>query len=237
MRTSIENLLDDAQKKMSGYAALFNYRLMNLSVKANPEALLPVEVQLGGDLLGIEHVAKARNAPGREDQFEIFPLKGDWLFPIVRGLVAVHPEYKVELKLLEEGEGDIEDNKYILATMPPVDDDRYDVITNAVNALSDACDAKIKETYDKYLVQITMRLSGAQADEIDEAKDALQQLYDSHADLCKQFCDNKIKEVEEAHEAWLAGQAERDAKREEEEAAQNEQLAGMKMRMNAADDE
>ena len=237
MRTSIENLLDDAQKKMSGYAALFNYRMMNLSVKANPEALLPVEVQLGGEILNIEKVAKARNAPDRDDQFEIFPLEGDWLFPIVRGLASVHPEYKVELKLLEEGEEDVEDNKYILATMPPVDDDRYDVLTKGVSALSDACDAKIKETFDKYLILITMRLAGAQDDELDEAKDALQQLYDSHADLCKQFRENKDKEIEEAHEAWLAGQAEREAKRQEEDAVRDSQLVGLKMRMNQDEDD
>ncbi|MBR5043420.1 MAG: ribosome recycling factor [Bacteroidales bacterium] len=225
MKASIVQLLDSAKKKMSGYAALFNYRLMNLCVLASPEALLPVQVEVGGELLPIEQVAKARNAEGREDQFEIYPLDKDWLFPIVKGIADVHPEFKIEIKDLEDGDEEDLENKYILATMPPVDDVRHDVLTDAIGVLSDACDAKIKATFDYYSAQIPLELVGASAEDLDEAKNALQEVHDSHDDLCKQFRAAKEKEIEDAYQQFLAEKAEKQAKFEEEVAARNEQAA------------
>ena len=64
MKKSVVTILGDAQNKMSGYVALLNYRYSNLSVLAQAEALLCVFVDLDGDRIPIEKVAKARNAPG-----------------------------------------------------------------------------------------------------------------------------------------------------------------------------
>lgn len=225
MKTSIQSLIEAAQKKMSGYAALYNYRLMNLCVKASPESLLPVEVQLGGEPAHLEDVSRVRNAPDREDQFEIYPLDKDYLYPILRGMHDVHPEFIVEVKQFGDSDADDEESRYILATMPPVEDARHQVLMDAVGVLSDECDAKIKATFDYYTGQISFKLATAPAEEMDEAKNALQEVHDSHADLCKQFRANKEQEIEDAYQQFLADKAALQAKLQEEADAHNEQVA------------
>ena len=234
MKQTILNYLDEAQKKMSGYAALFNYRLMNLCIKASPEALLPIEVEYKGSNLPIEDVALARNAPGREDQFEIYPKDRDYLIPILKGMKVVHPEFKIELKDIEQSEEE-EKDQFILATMPEVDDVRHEVLTDAVGALSDECDGKIQAVFTYYSGQIAIKLAGAPPDEVNEAKDALQEVFDNHKDICKQFRDAKEKEIEDAYQLFQAQKAEKQAQLAEKQAALGEQ-AGQQMKWSQDDE-
>ena len=233
MKQTIIFLLDDASKKMSGYAALFNFRLMNLCIKAAPEALLPVSVDVGGTVVNLEDVALARNAPERDDQFEIYPKDRDYLVPLLKGLNDVHPEFKIEIKDIE-GEGD-ERMQFILATMPEVDDVRHEVLKDAVAVLSDECDAKIQATFSFYSAQIPLKLEGAPADEMNEAKDALQEVFDNHKDICKQFRTQKEDEIEEAYQLFQDKKAELQAKLAEKQAALGEQ-AGQQMKWSQDDE-
>lgn len=226
-------MVEDAGKKMSGYAALLNYRFQNLSVKAYPEALLCVEVQVDGAVQPIEQVAQACNAPGRDDQFEIYPLEDDLLLPLVKAVQTAHPEYKIELKLQDES--DPESAKYILATMPEVDDNRHDLLMDTVGTLSDGCDTLIQGTFTAASAKIALKLVNASAEEMDEAKNALQDTYDSHKDLCKQFREAKEQEIEDAYAEWKAKKEQQDARKQEDEAAHNAQ-AGMQMRFDQDDE-
>ena len=228
MRTSVLKLLGECKKKMSGYAALLNYRYANLSVKAQAEALLSLKL----DDHPIEDVAKACNAPDRDDQFEIYPLSPALLMPLVKALKKVHPEYDIQLKQPEWS--DDEEDKYILATMPEVNKDRHDALMQAVSVLSDWCDAKMKATFGFYSAQIPLKLADAQPDEVDEAKDALQNLNDQHADICKKFRANKEEEIENAFKQYQEDQAKKQAEKEEEDAAHNG-LAGLQMSFNPED--
>lgn len=233
MKTSIIGLLDDAQKKMSGYAALYNYRLHNLCVKANAEALLSISVDLDGVKLPIEKVARARNPKDRDDQFEIYPDDREVLFPLVKGIKESHPEFDLDIRDVDVDENEAEEDKmkYILATMPVVDDNRHDALTEGVKTLSGLCDGKMEGTFARCVADIAVRLADAPPDELDEAKDALQELYDKHKELVKQFTDDKEQEIEDAYAAWQAAQAEKEAKQQEEEAAHNA-MAGLQMKMN-----
>ena len=228
MRTSVLKLLGECKKKMSGYAALLNYRYANLSVKAQPEALLSLKL----DDHPIEDVAKACNAPDREDQFEIYPLSPALLMPLVKALKKVHPEYGIELKQPEWS--DDEEDKYILATMPEVNKDRHDALMQAVSVLSDWCDAKMKATFGFYSAQIPLKLADAQPDEVDEAKDALQNLNDQHADICKKYRADKEAEIEDAYKHYQEEQAKKQAEKEEQDAAHNG-LAGLQMNLDPDD--
>ena len=63
--------IDDAQKKMSAYVTLLSYRYMNLCVKAELGALMPVNVYIGDDSYNIEDVA---NIYSPDDfQFAVYP--------------------------------------------------------------------------------------------------------------------------------------------------------------------
>ena len=57
MRRSVYNLLREVQQKMSGFAVFMNYQFMHFGVKAEPAALLSVEVELGGESMNLEDVA------------------------------------------------------------------------------------------------------------------------------------------------------------------------------------
>ena len=228
MRVSIIRLMEGAKKRMSGYAALLNYRYQNLSVKARPEALLSFSISDDGAEAPIEDVANACNAPGRDDQFEIYPLSPGLLMPIVKSLNKAHPEYKIEIKTVEGSED--EDEKFILATMPPVDKARHDVLMEAVGILSDWCNGKMEATFTFFTALIQQKLMNADADELDEAKDALQDIKDKHDDLCKQFRADKEQEIEDAYQQFQAELEEKKAKLEEDEAAHNLQ-AGLQMKM------
>jgi len=45
MKKAIEILIRELDSKLGGYAALLNYRYLNLCVKAEPVALLPVVIE------------------------------------------------------------------------------------------------------------------------------------------------------------------------------------------------
>ena len=77
MRRSVYNLLREAQQKMSGFAVFMNYQFMHFGVKAEPAALLSVEVELGGESMNLEDVADV--AIPEEDQFALIPIDQDSL--------------------------------------------------------------------------------------------------------------------------------------------------------------
>lgn len=233
MKSSVVQLLNEAQQKLSAYAALYNYRLHNLNVKADPEALLSIAVVMGEDELPFEKTARARHGEGRDDQFYIFPIDRKFLFPIVKGLKKTHPEYDLAIRdLYENDDNDPEEREqYIVATMPVVNDDRHDALTQAVGVLSDGCKGVMDATLSLYTGRIVSKLSGAPAEDVDEAKEALQRLFDMADGLCKQYRTDKEQEIEDAYAAWQAAQAEKEAKQQEEEAAHNA-LAGLQMKMN-----
>ena len=66
MNNIIISQIDEAQKRMSGYIALLNYRFKNLCVKADIAALLPVSVYANGEELNIEDVANV-NMPDNHE--------------------------------------------------------------------------------------------------------------------------------------------------------------------------
>ncbi|MBR6002031.1 MAG: ribosome recycling factor [Bacteroidales bacterium] len=230
MKTSVIKLLDGAQNKMSGYVALLNYRYSNLSVNAQPEALLCVFVDIDGVQHPIEKVAKGRNPDDRQDQFEIYPNSLDLLKPVVKAIHNMHPEYKIEIKDIEEGE----EEKYILVTMPPVDDARYKFLTEAVGVLADVCNGQLEAVFNKTVAEIGITLAGASEDEIKEAKDMLQDVHDKADKLAKQIRGDKEKEIEDAHDAYKAKQEEKKAEMEKK---MQEAKAGTEMKMSAPGDE
>ena len=233
MRNSVSSLLETAQKRMGGYTALAHYRLMNLVVKAYPEVLLSFGLDNDGEKVPIENVAKVCNAQDRDDQFEIYPLQPSLLMPIIKDLLKVHPEFKIDIKF-PEGSTD-EDERYILATMPQVDQARHDVLMDGVGIIMDWCKTMLDATSSLTTAQITAKLADAQADEQTEAADALKDLQDQHEELCKQFRADKEKEIEDAFNAYQEQKAKEKASKEEEDAAHNF-MAGKQMNIQADDE-
>lgn len=205
MRITVYKLLQEAQQKMNGYAVYMNYQFMHFGVKAEPAALLSVEVEVGGERMNLEDVADV--AIPQDDQFALIPKEQDFLFDICKAVAQAHPDYKIGQKSINEEEEDSldgEEDRYVLCTMPEVNDDRHDVGMNYVKAIYEEMTAKIDTTHAAYGAEIIKQLASAKPEEIDEAKEEFQKIYDQMKDICKSYREEKEKQIEEAYQDPLA---------------------------------
>lgn len=224
MKKSVALLLGEVQKKMSGYAALLNYRFLNLCVKAEPASLMPVTVIIDGEELDIEEVADV--ASPQDNQFEIYPKDPSFLYAISKAIFQAHPEFKLEEKAREDDEED----KILLCTMPVIDKDRRDLYMDGIATLSDEAKVKMDTNYSLYTTRIVEKMIGDTPEAIDEAKKMLEEIYNGHIDLCKTYRENKETEVEEAYQLYLSEQEAKEAASQEQKAARGES-AGSSMKM------
>ena len=203
---------------MSGYAAMLNYRYMNLCVEAEAAALVSLTVtDIEGNVYNIEEVADCMQP--NQFAFEIVPRRMPMLPFIQKGIAETHPEFKQEVIIPKDedrfymsGTVDYDSERHILCTMPEVDDERYKLLTETVKALYDECMVEVDKIKAKYTQMLADRSKELPEDEADEAKTEQEKLLDQYSELCKSYRDNKEKEIEEAHNTWLADEAEKHLK-------------------------
>ena len=223
MRITVYKLLQEAQQKMNGYAVYMNYQFMHFGVKAEPAALLSVEVEVGGERMNLEDVADV--AIPQDDQFALIPKEQDFLFDICKAVAQAHPDYKIGQKSMngeEEDSLDGEEDRYVLCTMAKVNDDLHDVGMNYVKAIYEEMTAKLAATHAAYGAKIIKQLASAKPEEIDEAKEELQKIYDQMKDICKSYREEKEKQIEEAYQDYLKKKAEAEQAESERQAARGE---------------
>lgn len=190
--------INSAQKKMSAYVTLLNYRYMNLCVKAEVGALMPVTVYIGDDAYNIEDVATV-NSPD-EYQFGVYPKNENNLQDIIQGIYEAHPEFKMETASID-GSGEA-DKRYLLYTMPDVDKNRHDFLENAIKVLHEECCARIEAIHLEFkerLVENMVKISQA---ETDEAVDALDDLRKKSLAMADNQLEKKQQEIDEALEHY-----------------------------------
>lgn len=174
---------------------MFNYRMMNLCVKAEPGALVPVIVTVGGKDYNLEEVAQIR----RPDDyvFEIRANNGDYLQNIIDGIMDVHPEFVFEMKT----EKDIEekDVNYAQYTMPEVDKDRYDLLSETTKAFYNECLVSIDAVYAQKEAKLAEVAVHAPAEDVQQIKNELDEYYNNAKDEAQKMRDMKLQEIEEAY--------------------------------------
>ena len=187
--------LKDFTEKARGYNMMFNYRMMNLCVKAEPGALVPVIVTVGGKDYNLEEVAQIR----RPDDyvFEIRANNGDYLQNIIDGIMDVHPEFVFEMKT----EKDIEDKdvNYAQYTMPEVDKDRYDLLSETTKAFYNECLVSIDAVYAQKEAKLAEVAVHAPAEDVQQIKNELDEYYNNAKDEAQKMRDMKLQEIEEAY--------------------------------------
>lgn len=235
MRKSIETLIDEMKTKMSGYAVLLQYRYMNLCVKAEPAALLSISViDEEGEESDLESVASACLA--NDYQFEIYPHESKMVFAISKGIKEAHPEFNIDVMTEEGGnDSDEDENKYLLCTMPEVNKDRHDTLLDGVNTLYDQCKGKLDTNHTVYKSRLTAKLLGGSEEETKEAEDKLEEVYNKHDEICLQYKEEKVKEIEEAYQRYLTEQANKQAEADEKAAARGVN-AGQAFNINQEDE-
>ena len=204
--------------KLSGYAAMLNYRYMNLCVEAEAAALVPITItDIEGNVYNIEEVADCMQP--NQFAFEIVPRRMPMLPFIQKGIAETHPEFKQEVIIPKDedrfymsGTVDYDSERHILCTMPEVDDERYKLLTETVKALYDECMVEVDKIKTKYTQMLADKSKDLPKDEADEAKTEQEKLMNQYSEICKTYRDNKEKEIEEAHNTWLADEAEKHLK-------------------------
>ena len=219
MKRAIISQYEQLKGRLEGYAAMLNYRYMNLCIKAEQAALIPVRVTIEDEGKNLEDVANI--AMDGEYGFKVFPKYEEDLLAIGKGIAMVHPEFKQERKNLtvEMDDGQKIDVEYLLLTMPEVDDNRYDILKQATNGMYEECKIQMEVAKSEVEAQIAILSVDEKAEDIDKVKDAIKELNKTWTEKRDQLHDDKLKEIEEAHQKYLQDQATTAQKRQEEQQA------------------
>lgn len=227
MKPIIVAQISGVQEKFEAYLMLLRYKYMNLCVKAEVGALMPVTVSDFSGSYDLEEVAGV----GLPDEyhFVIYPKDPDQIQPIVKGIFDAHPEFKLDIKTGEvvysdgsddnaEYEGiesfladknstgdDDPKSRYLLYTMPEVDKDRRDFLNNTAKSLHKQCVAEIDLLYARQSPQVVSMLSDAPAEEVDQAKEALKGVYEDYKKTANDLLQAKLDEIEEGYQHYLVG--------------------------------
>lgn len=226
-------------ESLSNQSAQFAYRMKNLCVKAEEVALLPVEILIEGEFQKLESCATI----GKKDDysFMVFPNYEEDLETMGKGIFRVHPEFKQKIESMqvdsvdEAGKNKSMDVHYILLTMPEVDDDRYDVLKDGVKVCYEDCKARMEvlnRKADAKFAELTIGDTDEDVKKLKAAREKLNEQWYGHRD---KLYNEKLQEIEEAHNKWLAERGEEERKRMEDEASHNDDVA-LSMRMTPEED-
>lgn len=230
-------LIRELESKLGGYAALLNYRYLNLCVKAEPVALLPVVIEdKDGDTQHIEDVARTMLI--NQYQFEVIPMDQDMVFNICKGFLTHHPEFKQEVVVSAEDHKlyqDIENEKHIILTVPEVNEDRHDFLLDSVKALYDQCKVQMDKTNAVYTAKLAAKVVGQPEEVVEESKSKLEESQQMYSQMIDKYLAAKQKEIEDAYQHYLNEQTAKKAEADETAAARGEH-AGRQMRIGDTDE-
>jgi hypothetical protein len=212
---------------------------MNLCVKAEEVSLLPIEVLIEGEVQNLEKCTTI----GKKDDysFMIVPKFDEDLPSLAYSITRVHPEFKQEIQSMKVESADIngatteKDVRYILVTMPEVNDDRYDVLKDGVKVCYEECKAQMEAANVKSKAKIAEFGIGESEDDLDRIKKGIDQLNDQWYGQRDKLYNEKLQEIEDAHNKWLAEKSEADQRQQEEEAARGDEVT-YSMRMGQEED-
>lgn len=241
MKRAIVKEFDQLGEMLSNYCGMFSYRLKNLCVKAEEVSLLPVQVIIEGEMQNLEKCTTI--AKKDEYSFMIFPNFDEDIESLGIGIMRVHPEFKQKVESMkvdssdENGKSKEMNVRYILVTMPDVDDNRYDALKDGVKLCYEECKSQMSAVNSKADAKFTMITAGESNDDLERLKSARDKLNAQWNGQRDKIYNEKLQEIEDAHNKWLAQKAELDQHQKEEDAARGEEVTySMRMGQNSNDD-
>ena len=238
MRRATIREFDSLAEKYTNYIGIMDFRFRNLCIKSDPMALLSVKVLIEGELQNIEQCADV--GKDNDYQFMVFPKYEEDLGQIAKGILEVHSEFKVEGKTMpiesvdENGNDQTVDVKYLLLTMPVVNDDRYKVLKDGVDAIYQDCKIQMESANNISKAKFAELAPGETKEDLDKLDKELKRLNKQWNEQRDKIHQAKLDDIEEAHNKWLAEQAEQMQQRTEQENARGEEAAHS-MKMNSDD--
>lgn len=196
---------------LSTLNAQFAYRLMNLCVKSEPVALLPILVNIEGELQKLEECAQI----SKDDDytFKVFANYSSDIPALAQGIFKTHPEFKQELfeeeveYIDEDGEERVDKVPYILLTMPEVNDDRYDVLKDGVKAIYEDTKVKMENVVANADAKLTTLMANESEADIEKVKKNRDKQVKTWTEQRDKVYNKKLQEIEEAHSKWLLEQS------------------------------
>lgn len=196
---------------LSTLNAQFAYRLMNLCVKSEPVALLPILVNIEGELQKLEECAQI----SKDDDytFKVFANYSSDIPALAQGIFKTHPEFKQELfeeeveYIDEDGEERVDKVPYILLTMPEVDDERYDVLKDGVKAIYEDTKVKMENVIANADAKMAELMAGESEADIEKVKKNRDKQVKTWTEQRDKVYNKKLQEIEEAHSKWLLEQS------------------------------
>ncbi len=228
MRRVLIREFEQLGEALSNFNAVFAYRIMNLCVKAEEVALLPVKVVVEGELQNLEQCSSINKK--NDYTFVIIPKFDEDIQQIGFGIAKVHPEFKqkVETTIVDVTQPDGSTKQtvapYIVVTMPEVDDDRYDLLKEGVKLSYDECKARMEAVNAKADVNFAELCVGEDEENIEMIKQEREKLNDQWYGQRDKLYNEKLQEIEDAHNKWLAEKSEADQRQQEEEAARGDEV-------------
>lgn len=195
--------LSDLANKMKGYNMLFNYRMTNLCVKAEPTALMPVTVHVADTEYNLEEVADIMRPD--DFSFDVYPKNPNNLQNIITGIFDMHPEFKMEMKTDKPEHEGGEEKQHILYTMPPVDKDRRNLLNDTTKLFHKECLANLDVTYAELQARLVEPYTKMSPSDVDEARKAFKKVYDTAREQCDKMLEQKLNEIEEGYQRYLSG--------------------------------
>lgn len=229
MRRIIINEFQDLSDALSSYSSMFAYRIKNLCVKVDTASLLPIQVMVEGEMQNLE---KCTIIAQKDDyNYMIFPKFDEDMDALQQGIAVAHPEFKQKIESMKvdtvdrEGKSKQTDARYVLVTMPDVDDERYDILKDGVKLAYDQCKAQMDAANakaDVRLAELCVGESKENMDLIKQERDKLNEQWEGHRD---KLYNEKLQEIEDAHNKWLADRDAKEQKRQEDEASHSDSAA------------
>ena len=238
MKRAIINQLGQLSEQLKAYVGALNYRYLNLCVKAEEVSLLPIQVPIEDELKNLEDVAYAGKRTGDDYSLYIVPKIQDDMRDIQQAVMKFHPEFiqEVQKEKVNAGEdGGEQEVQLLRLKMPEVNDDRYDLLKQGVDTFYNMCKAEMEQAKMEANIQFATLSVDESPEDIDKLKKGVDETCDMWTKKRDQLHDEKLKEIEDAHNDWLANKQAADQKKQEDEAAKN-QNAGSSMRLNSEDE-
>ncbi len=220
---------DRLADKLASLVAMMDYRFKNICVKAEEVSLLPITARIEGEDKNLEDCATI----GKDDDyhFMIFPKYDEDMMDIAVAIARVHPEFRQERKSMpvtvpdRDGNEKEVDAKYILLTMPEVDDERYDVLKEAVKVEYNLCKEQMEGANIVAQAKFATLAAGETKEDLDILQEEVDNLNEEWSGKRDDIHAAKLKEIEDAHRKWQEEQEESNQQRREEEAARGESAA------------
>lgn len=230
---------DRLADKLASLVAMMDYRFKNICVKAEEVSLLPITARIEGEDKNLEDCATI----GKDDDyhFMIFPKYDEDMMDIAVAIARVHPEFRQERKSMpvtvpdRHGNEKEVDAKYILLTMPEVDDERYDVLKEAVKVEYNLCKEQMEGANIVAQAKFATLAAGETKEDLDILQEEVDNLNEEWSGKRDDIHAAKLKEIEDAHRKWQEEQEESNQQRREEEAARGESAA-TSMKIHGSDD-